>query len=161
MRKHYTKPVEKGFGFGITSGVITTLGMIVGLDSATHHTGTIVGGIIAIAVADAFSDSLGMHISEESQKESKYKDIWTATISTFIAKFFLALSFIIPFVFLDLLNAVYVSIIWGMSVLIIYNYRLAKLNNKNPFDVITEHLIIAVIVLLITSHIGEIIAFLF
>ena len=33
MKKSDNKFVEKGLGFGVTSGIITTLGMIVGLDS--------------------------------------------------------------------------------------------------------------------------------
>ena len=46
-----------GIGFGTTSGVITTLGVIVGLDSASGSRLLVAGGIITIAFADAFSDS--------------------------------------------------------------------------------------------------------
>ena len=52
-----------GFTFGVTSGIITTLGLIVGLHSGTHSKIIILGGIIVIAIADAFSDALGIHIS--------------------------------------------------------------------------------------------------
>ena len=55
--------VKKGFGFGLTSGVITTLGMMVGLNASTGSRTAVIGGIIAIAIADAFSDAVGMHIS--------------------------------------------------------------------------------------------------
>ena len=54
--------VKKGFGFGLTSGVITTLGMMVGLNASTGSRTAVIGGIIAIAIADAFSDAVGMHI---------------------------------------------------------------------------------------------------
>ena len=43
-----------GVGFGLTSGVITTLGLMVGLYSGTASRIAVIGGIITIAVADAF-----------------------------------------------------------------------------------------------------------
>ena len=45
-----------GLSFGLTSGVITTLGLIVGLASGTESKLAVIGGIITIAVADALSD---------------------------------------------------------------------------------------------------------
>lgn len=50
--------LKKEFSFGLTSGVITTLGMMVGLHSSTHSKLAVIGGIIAIAIADAFSDAV-------------------------------------------------------------------------------------------------------
>ncbi len=52
--------LNTGISFGLTSGVITTLGLIVGLHSGTHSKLAIIGGIITIAIADAFSDALGI-----------------------------------------------------------------------------------------------------
>ncbi len=59
----------KGISFGLTSGIITTLGMIVGLHAGTHSRLAVIGGVLTIAIADAFSDALGIHISEESQNK--------------------------------------------------------------------------------------------
>jgi len=53
--------------FGLTSGIITTLGLIVGLHSGTHSKLAVIGGILTIAMADALSDALGIHVSEESE----------------------------------------------------------------------------------------------
>ena len=47
-----------GMSFGLTSGIITTLGLIVGLHSGTHSKLAVIGGILTIAMADAFSDAL-------------------------------------------------------------------------------------------------------
>ncbi|HID20408.1 MAG TPA: hypothetical protein EYP28_05685, partial [Methanophagales archaeon] len=55
-----------GFSFGLTSAIITTLGLMVGLHSGTHSKLVVIGGVLTIAIADAFSDALGIHISEES-----------------------------------------------------------------------------------------------
>jgi len=67
--------VKKGFSFGLTSGIITTLGLMVGLNAGTHSKIVVIGGILSIAIADAFSDALGMHISEEAENQHSNKEI--------------------------------------------------------------------------------------
>ena len=54
--------IRKGFGFGLTSGIITTLGLMIGLTFGTSSKAIVLGGIILIAVADALSDAMGMHV---------------------------------------------------------------------------------------------------
>jgi len=148
--------IRKGLGFGLTSGIITTIGLIVGLNSGTHSKTIILGGILVIAVADAFSDALGIHISEESgRKTIKTKEIWESTISTFIFKLIFALSFIIPILLFQLKTAVIISIIWGLFLLAIFSFYIAKQKNLNPTKAIAEHLIIAVLVIFITNFIGN------
>jgi len=56
-------PVKVGLSFGLTSGVVTAVGLMVGLHSGTHSRLAVIGGILTIAVADAFSDALGIHLS--------------------------------------------------------------------------------------------------
>ena len=97
-----------GFSFGLTSGIITTLGLMVGLHSSTHSRLAVIGGILTIAVADALSDALGIHISEESENKHSHKEIWEATISTFLSKFIFTLTFIIPVLLFKLPTAIMV-----------------------------------------------------
>lgn len=150
--------IRKGFYFGLTSGIITTLGLIVGLHSGTHSKFVILGGILAIAIADAFSDALGIHISEESENKHTGKEIWESTISTFFSKFVFALTFIIPILLFELSTAILISIIWGLSLVSILSFRVAKDQKSKPWKVITEHLIIAVVVIIITHYVGDWIA---
>jgi VIT1/CCC1 family predicted Fe2+/Mn2+ transporter len=88
--------LKVGFSFGLTSGIITTLGLMIGLYSGTHSKLAVLGGILTIAIADALSDALGIHISEESENKHTTKEIWESTISTFFSKFIFALTFVIP-----------------------------------------------------------------
>jgi len=148
------RSVKKGFSFGLTSGIITTLGLIIGLYSGTNSTIVILGGIFTIAIADAMSDSLGMHMSEESENKHSTKEIWVATISTFLSKFIVALTFVIPILFLQLFTAVIVCIIWGLSLITLFSYYLAKQQKIKPYSVISEHLTIAIIVIVVTYYVG-------
>ena len=146
--------VKIGLSFGITSGVITTLGLMVGLNAGTHSKLVVIGGILTIAIADAFSDALGIHVAEESEGKHTGKEIWTSTLSTLLSKFLFALTFIVPVLLFELPTAILVSIAWGLLILAAYSYYIARQQKIAPHKVIGEHLAIAVVVILITNFVG-------
>lgn len=146
-----------GISFGMTSAVITTLGLMVGLHSGTHSKLVVLGGILTIAIADAFSDALGIHMSEESENAHTAKQIWGATVATFLAKFLFALTFVIPVLLLSLRNAIIVSIVWGLTILTVLSYAIARSQGKRPWKIVSEHLMIAVLVISITHYVGDVI----
>ena len=148
------KSLRKGISFGLTSGTITTLGLMVGLQSGTHSRIVVIGGILTIAVADAFSDALGIHISVESENKCSPKEIWTVTLATLFSKFLFALTFIIPILIFKLPVAIIVNLVWGMSILTLLSYSIARIRNENPNKVIIEHLFIACAVVIITHFLG-------
>lgn len=144
-----------GLFFGATSGVITTLGLITGLNAGTQSMAAVLGGILVIAVADAMSDALGIHLAEESDPNTDAKHVWAATIWTFMTKFVFALSFAVPIALLPLGPAVMASIIWGMLVITVLSYFLAKAQDERPLPIIFEHLVIAVLVVVLSHLIGD------
>jgi VIT1/CCC1 family predicted Fe2+/Mn2+ transporter len=152
MMKHSLKT---GLSFGLTSGIITTLGLMVGLHSGTHSKLVIIGGILIIAIADSFSDALGIHISEESENKHTTKEIWESTISTFLFKFVFALTFIVPVLVLQLSTAIIIGVAWGLSLLGIFSFYIAKAQKIKPWKAIMEHLLIAVVVIVITHYVGD------
>lgn len=153
--------IKKGFSFGLTSGIITTLGLIVGLHSGTHSRMAVIGGLISIAIADAFSDAIGMHISEESENKHREREIWESTTSTFLFKLFFALTFMIPILLFELQIAIIVSLVWGLFLLGLLSFYIAKKEKARPYKVILEHLLIAIVVIVLTHFIGGWIAQIF
>jgi VIT1/CCC1 family predicted Fe2+/Mn2+ transporter len=153
--------LRKGFSFGLTSGIITTLGLIIGLNSGTHSKLAVLGGIYTIAIADALSDASGIHVSEEAENKHTIKEIWESTFSTFISKLFFALTFVFPVIFFPLSTAVIISVIWGLSLISITSYFIARKEKVKPFKVVTEHLIIAIIVVISTHYVGKLAAYFF
>ncbi len=147
--------LRTGITFGLTSAVITTLGLMVGLHSGTGSRLVVLGGVLTIAVADAFSDALGIHISEESENVHTTTEVWISTIATFLAKFIFALTFIIPVLLLPLLMSLIVSLVWGFSILTILSYMIAKAQNEKPWKIIGEHLLIAIVVIAVTHWVGD------
>lgn len=143
-----------GLFFGATSGVITTLGLITGLNSGTGSVTAVLGGIFVIAVADAMSDALGIHLAEESDPGASSQHIWAATASTFMNKFLFAISFAVPLLLLPLQQAVIASIVWGMLVIVVLSYLLARVQKASPFPIIAEHVGIAAAVVVLSHLIG-------
>lgn len=147
--------IRKGLSFGLTSGVITTLGMIVGVNASTSSRLAVIAAIVAIAIADAFSDAAAMHVSEESEAVHSRREILEATMATFLTKFLFAMTFVIPVWFLPLESAVLVDIIWGLLVITVFNILLANSQEKNVLRITLEHLVIAVVVVLVTYVAGS------
>lgn len=147
--------LKTGISFGLTSGIITTLGLMVGLHSGTHSKLVVIGGILIIAIADAFSDALGIHISEESENRHDSKEIWESTVFTFLSKFVFALTFIAPLLIFELSLAIIISVLWGISLLSIFSFYIAKSQKRKRYKVVLEHFLIALIVIIITHYIGD------
>jgi vacuolar iron transporter family protein len=143
-----------GFNFGLTSGVITTLGLMIGLNASTHSKMVVLGGILTIAIADALSDAMGIHVSEESENKHSHKEIWQSTISTFIFKLLFALTFIIPVLLFQLPTAIIVSLVWGFLAISIMSYFMAKKQKKKPWFPVLEHIALTAVVVILTHLIG-------
>ena len=152
MQKH---SIKTGLSFGLTSAIITTLGLMVGLHSGTKSRLVVIGGILIIAIADAFSDALGIHMSEESENRHTTKEIWESTIATFLAKFIFSSTFIIPLLLFSLNTAVVVSVLYGLILLSLLSLYIARGQGEKPWKVIGEHLLIAIVVIVLTHYVGE------
>jgi VIT1/CCC1 family predicted Fe2+/Mn2+ transporter len=145
--------LKSGFSFGITSGIITTLGLIVGLNAGTHSTLAVLGGILSIAVADGLSESTAMHVSKKS--ESKHLGyIWESTFATLIAKFIVTMTFVIPVISTELQTAVWVDIVWGLFLLSALTYFVSEYKKGERWKDILEHLLIAIFTIIATHYLG-------
>ncbi len=145
-----------GISFGLTSGVITTLGLIVGLDSATSSKLAIVAGILTIAVADSLSDALGIHLSEESRMDESNKPIWTLSFFSFLGKFIFSILFIFPFlIFSNIDLAVIVSVFLAVAITIMLSIFVAKRKNDSVAKVVFEHTILMLLVIIASFYAGQ------
>ncbi len=143
-----------GLFFGATSGVITTIGLITGLHAGTNSVTAVLGGILVIAVADALSDALGIHLAEEADPNASQRHIWAATVTTFITKFLFAITFAIPVLLLPLRPAVLASVVWGIAVIAVLSWFIARAQKSSPLAIVAEHVGIAIVVVVVSHYIG-------
>ncbi|MCX5694740.1 MAG: hypothetical protein NT014_06455 [Candidatus Omnitrophica bacterium] len=148
-RRYQTK-----FSFGATSAIITNLGIITGLDTLSDPKLSIIAGMLVVALADNIADSFGIHIYQESECIDN-KEIWFSTLSNFFTRIFVSLTFIILVSVLPINLAVPYSIGWGLALLAIMSYAIAKNRKVNPYSEIFKHIIIAIFVIILSHFIGR------
>ena len=142
----HERPYQTKISFGITSAVITSLALITGLDTLTHPKSGIIGSILVIALADNLSDSMGIHFYLESE-HIRGKEVWLSTLTNFMARLGVSLSFILLIGLLPIRTAVNCSIIWGLAVLAGMSYAIEHKRGENPLREALVHLSLAVIVI--------------
>jgi VIT1/CCC1 family predicted Fe2+/Mn2+ transporter len=148
------KGMRTGLFFGATSGVITTLGLMVGLQSGTRSLAAVFGGVLVIAISDSMSDALGIHLAQESDPESTRAHIWAATLWTFVSKFVVAISFLLPLLWLPLDQAVMIAVVWGLGIVTAMSYFTARLQQASVWRAVGEHVGIALLVVALSHYVG-------
>jgi VIT1/CCC1 family predicted Fe2+/Mn2+ transporter len=143
-----------GISFGVTSGIITTIGLLVGLSAGTNSRTAVVAGIVTIAVADSFSDALGIHISEETEGVHTPREVWGATAATFASKLLMALTFVIPVLLLPLGTATIVAVVWGALTLTALSIDMGRRQGIDPKPIVLEHLGVATLVVVAAHLVG-------
>lgn len=163
MAQKYSHQLITGISFGLTTAVITSLGMIFGMHSATSSKLAVVAGIVVMAIADGLSDAVSLHTAEEAEVEKgrgKHtpKEIWLTTLFSFISVSGFTLTFAIPILLLPFETALFLAIAWGMLLLVLLNFNIAKIKKENPIKLISEHILLAIIVIILSHLVGNLIA---
>ncbi len=128
---------------------------MVGLNSGTHSKAVVLGRILSIAIADSLSNAMGIHLSEESKNTGSTVHVWESTIATFIAKFVIALSFIVPILVAPLPIAILASVLWGLSLIAVLSFFLARTQGIASWTMIAEHLFIVLCVVMLSYYVGN------
>ena len=142
------------FSFGATSGIMTNLGLIVGLDKLAHPKTSIIGAILVIAIADNISDSVGIHLYKEAEHITN-REVLSSTLTNFLARPVISLTFIIFIAVLPIKLAVLCSLAWGLGLLAIMSYTSAKERGANIYIEVLEHIIIALFVVIASKFAGQ------
>ncbi len=137
----------KYFSFGATSAVITGLAVIVGLSRTANPVIGITTALVVIAIADNISDSFGIHVHQESQKES-VKEVRKTTFTNFASRVAVVSVFILLMILLPMKAAVPLSIFFGLTVISTISYFIAKEQNAKSYIVIFQHLLVTILVII-------------
>lgn len=145
----------RGYAFGVTAAVLTSMALIVGLGSGDSGKNAIIAGLLIIGVADNLSDTLGIHIFEESDaRETKALGI---SVSNYVTRLFAVFTFVALVVLLPLDVARVVSLVWGAALLSVLTYFIARARSARPAPQIALHLMVAAVVVAMSQVIGMLI----
>ena len=144
------------FSFGATSSTVTSLGIIFGLLTSANPKAGVIGSLLVIAVADNIADSLGIHIYREST-ETKKENTKMFTISNFITRFGITLTFVVLFALLPLDYAAVSCTIIGFGILVFLSYLIGVQRKTSTIKEILIHVGIAIPVIIISHFLGQLI----
>ena len=65
------------------------------------------------------------------------------------------MTFVVPVLLLSLSAVIVVNLIWGMSILSVLSYIIAKSQGEPPWKIVGEHLLIAIVVIAVTHWVGD------
>ncbi len=139
------------FSFGATSAVTSCLALLIGLNQLAVSKIGIIGALLVIAFADNIADSLGMHIYSESKSRAHTK---LSTLSNYMTRLAISLVIIALVVILPLDYAIAASVVYGLGVIAVLSYLIAKSYRMDTGRVVAEHLIVTGLVLVASQLIG-------
>lgn len=145
----------KHFSFGATSAVITGLAVIVSLSRTANPVIAITTALVVIAIADNISDSFGIHVHQESQKES-VKEVRKTTFTNFATRIAVVSIFVLLVLLFPMNAAVVLSILFGAAVIFVISYFIAKEQEVKPRNIIIQHLLITALVIIGSYFLREV-----
>ena len=130
------------------------MALIVGLDAANAGRTVIVSALLIAAVADNLTDSLSVHMYQESERLEQ-KDAFVGTVANFVTRFIVCLSFVLIVALLRGPAAVMGGIAWGMSLLAALSWLLARHRKVSATAEVAKHLAVALVIILVSKSIGH------
>ncbi len=143
----------KHLSFGGTAAIVTSMGLIVGLDAATATKAAVVGSLLIIGLADNLTDLLSVHIYQEAEQLDQ-RQAFRTTVANYFSRLAVTASFVVLFVALPASMAMFVCVAWGFFLLSGLSYLLAKKRQVSGFSEICKHVGVAVGVIAISKVLG-------
>lgn len=141
------------FSYGASSAIVTSMALIVGLDAATANAAAIVSGLLIVAFADNLTDSLSIHIYQESEHLAS-RQAFRATVTNFATRLAVSVSFVGIVLLLPGPAAVIAALSWGFVLLVGLTYLLARERQVAVLPEIGKHVALAIGVLLASRGIA-------
>ena len=139
--------------FGGTAGIVTSMALIVGLSTLNAGNKTIISALLIAALADNFTDSLSVHIYQESER-LEAKEAFYGTLTNFAARLGICISFALLVATTPKLMAVAAALIWGTFLLSALSYMIARERHVSVVSEVVKHLIVAIAIIFASRAIG-------
>jgi predicted membrane protein (TIGR00267 family) len=132
----------QGVAFGTMDGMITILGVVIGIAAATQNSGAVVISGLVAGVANAFGNSFGFYASElaeraehiqENQHVSSMTETRRSTLLAFAHSVASTILIVAPFAMLSLRHAMIASLIIALAVLFALGALVGRFSHASPW----------------------------
>lgn len=139
--------------FGGTAAIVTSIALIIGLSTADASQKTIISALLIAGLADNLTDSLSVHIYQESERLVE-REAFLGTLTNFAARLSISLSFALLVAAFPISIAIAAALVWGTLLLGVLSYMLGKERGVNPNIEVVKHLFIAYLIIFASKGIG-------
>ena len=140
--------------YGGTAAVVTSMALIDGLSAAQATKPVVISALLIAALADNLTDALSIHIFQESEQLNQ-ADAFAGTLANFVTRLLLSISFVALVGLLPPGYAAKVATTWGMLLLAILTYLVARERKVKPLPEVLKHLLVAAAVIIASGAIGH------
>ena len=132
----------QGVAFGTMDGLITILGVVIGIASATENSGAVVITGLVAGLANAFGNTFGFYASElaeraehiqENQHISSMTETRRSTFFAFVHSLASTIVIVAPFALLGLTSAMTASLILALALLFALGALVGKFSHASPW----------------------------
>jgi predicted membrane protein (TIGR00267 family) len=132
----------QGAAFGTMDGLITILGVVIGIATATQNSEVVVISGLVAGLANAFGNAFGFYASElaeraehiqENQHVSSMVETRRSTLLAFAHSLASTLVIVAPFVMLGLMYAMIASLILALALLFALGAVVGKFSRASPW----------------------------
>ncbi len=143
--------------FGSTAAIVTGMALITGLGASGAAKSVIISALLIAALADNLTDSLSIHIYQESEHLEKH-EAFVGTVWNFASRLLGGLSFALIVAVFPLRAAVFIAIAWGLFLLTVLTCLLARERGVSARSEVSKHLVVACSVIALSKLIAYAIA---
>jgi VIT1/CCC1 family predicted Fe2+/Mn2+ transporter len=117
--------LEIGHTFGVISGIITSIGLILGLYGANISLKPIIVSLASIAISDGISDAFGIYYATKNNNYTN-SDAYEQGMNTLVIKVICPLLMVIPFYVTSINKAVIINSIASLIVIYVMSLKIFK-----------------------------------
>ncbi|MBK7292232.1 MAG: hypothetical protein KA743_00315 [Geothrix sp.] len=140
--------------YGGSAAIATSMALVSGLGAAGAMKPVVASALLIAALADNLTDSLSIHIFQESEQLDQ-KEAFAGTVSNFVTRLLVCLSFILLVWLLPVSVALGLIIAWGMLLLAALTFLVARERKVGAFLEVVKHLLVAASVVVVSKAIGS------
>lgn len=133
------------------------MALIAGLDAAHAGRASVVSALLIAAVADNLTDSLSVHMYQESERLAQ-KEVFLGTLSNFATRLIVCMSFVLIVLILPERRAAIWGLAWGLSLLVVLTCMLARYREVSALSEVAKHLAVAAAIIVVSKNVGHWIA---
>ena len=143
--------------FGATSAIVTSMGVIIGFGAGAISKSPIIAGLLIVGLADNLTDSLSIHIYQESERLEQ-RAAFRAAIGNFATRLIISLTFVALVFSFSSTNMLLACLAWGALLLTSLTWLVAKNRNANVATELLKHLTVAAAVVAASFSTGNLIS---